>query len=62
MTPLAPRTLTALRSTRSCFGVDPLASAPSSPFGFAFRRPSVAGTDLGSYLFFLGLIAATFLV
>ena len=60
MSPLAPRTLTALRTTRSCFGVDRLSpGSASSPFGAYFTSTA---SDLGSFLFFLGLIAATFLV
>jgi len=61
MTPLAPRTLSALRTTRSCFGVDRLAPGQSSLFG-SFHGSTASGSDLGSYLFFFGLIATTFLI
>ena len=59
MSPLAPRTLTALRTTRSCFGVDGSPGNASSPFGAYLTSTA---SDLGSFVFFLGLIAATFLV
>jgi hypothetical protein len=58
MAPLAPRTISALRATRSCFGIDPHAPGPSNPLGPLLTSPS----DLRSYLFFFGLIATTFLL
>ncbi len=58
MAPLAPRTISALRATRSCFGLDPHAPGPSNPHGPRLTSPS----DLRSYLFFFGLIATTFLL
>jgi hypothetical protein len=60
MAPLAPRTISALRATRSCFGVDPHAPGPSNPFGPLLTSSSPS--DLRSYLFFFGLIATTFLL
>jgi hypothetical protein len=64
MTPLAPRTISALRTTRSCFSVDPHAthgSGPSGAFG-ALGSSSLPASDLTSFLFFIGLIATTFLL
>lgn len=60
MTPLAPRTISALRTSRSCFGIDPHAPGSSNPSGPLLTSSSPP--DLGSYLFFFGLIATTFLL
>ena len=43
------------------FGVDRLAPGQSSLFG-SFHGSTASGSDLGSYLFFFGLIATTFLI